>query len=110
MNCLTKMFNLDDITNENNKEHNEKSPYIPDHPYRILIVGGSGSAKTNTWHNLIKEQDDIDKLYLYAKDLSQTKYQFLIEKHENVGFRHLNDTKTFLEYSKTMDDVYENSR
>ena len=66
------MFNLDDITNENNKEHNEKWPYIPDHLYRILIIGGSGSGKTNALLNLIKEQDSdslIDKIYLYAKDL-----------------------------------------
>ena len=51
------MINLDSITNENNKEHNEKQPYIPDHPYRILIIGGSGSGKTNTLINLIKEQE-----------------------------------------------------
>ena len=63
------MFNLDDITNENNKEHNKKWPFIPDHPYRILIIGGSGSGKTLL--NLINEQDDIDKIYLYAKDLSE---------------------------------------
>ena len=79
------MINLDSITNENNKEHNEKWPYIPDHPYRILIIGGSGSGKTNALLNLIKEQDDIDKIYLYAKDLSEPKYEFLIKKHENVG-------------------------
>ena len=48
------MINLDSITNENNKEHNEKWPHIPDHPYRIIIVGGSGSRKTKTLHNLIK--------------------------------------------------------
>ena len=59
-----KMINFNSITNENNKEHNEKWPYIPDHPYRILIIGGSGSGKTNTLLNLINEQNDIDKIYL----------------------------------------------
>ena len=69
-----KMINLDSITTENNKEHNEKWPYIPDHPYRIFIIGGSGSGKPITLLNLIKEQDNddlIDKIYLYAKDLSE---------------------------------------
>ena len=75
---ITKRFNLDGITNENNKEHNKKQPFIPDHPYRTLIIGGSGWGKTNTLLNLIKEQDDISKIYLYAKDLSEPKYQFLI--------------------------------
>ena len=65
------MINLDSITNENNKEHNEKWPYIPDYPYRIVIIGGSGLGKTNALLNLIKEQEDIDKTYLYAKDLSE---------------------------------------
>ena len=51
------MFNVDNITNKNNKDHNSKWPYIPDHPYRMLIIGGSGSGKTNTLLNLIKEQD-----------------------------------------------------
>ena len=76
------MINLDSITNENNKEHNEKWPFIPYYPYRILIIGGSGSGKTNALLNLIKEQDDIDKIYLYAKDLSEPKYEFLIKKRE----------------------------
>ena len=56
------MINLDDITNKNNKEHNEKWPYIPDHPHWILIIGGSGSGKTNSLLNLIKEQDNDDLL------------------------------------------------
>ena len=62
------MINFDDYINENNTEHNEKWPYIPDHPYRILIIGGSGSGKTNALLNLINKQPDIDKIYLYAKD------------------------------------------
>ena len=102
------MINLDDITNENNKEHNEKWPYIPDHPYRILIIGGSGSGKTNALLNLIKEQDDIDKIYLYAKDLSEPKYEFLIKKRKDVGIKYCNDPNAFIECSNTMDDVYEN--
>ena len=61
------MFNLNDITNENNKKHKKKWPFIPDHPYRILIIGGSGSAKPNALLNLIIQQDDIDKIYFYAK-------------------------------------------
>ena len=83
------MVNLDDIRRENNKEHNEKWPYIPYHPYRILTIGGSGSGKTNTLLNLIKEQDDIDKIYLYAKNLSKPKYQLLIKNREDAGMRHL---------------------
>ena len=58
------MINLDSATNENNKEHNEKWPFIPDHPYRILIIGDYGSGKTNALFNLIKEQDSIGKIYL----------------------------------------------
>ena len=60
------MINLDSITNENNIEHNKKWLYIPDHLYRILIIGGSGSGKTIALLNLIKEQDNIEKIYLYA--------------------------------------------
>ena len=58
--------------------------------------------------NLIKEQDDIDKIYLYAKDLSEPKYEFLVKRGENAGKRHLNDPNAFVECSNTMDDVYEN--
>ena len=102
------MINLDSIINENNKKHNEKWPYIPDHPCRILIIGGSGSGKTNALINLINEQNDIDKIYLYAKDLSELKYEYLIKKREDVGIRHVNNSNAFIECSGTMNDVYEN--
>ena len=102
------MINLDDITNENNKEHNEKWPYIPDQPYRNLIIGGSGSGKTNALLNLINKQNDIDKISLHAKDLSKSKYEILIKKRENAGTKYLNDPNAFIEFSNTMDYVYEN--
>ena len=105
------MINLDSITIENNKEHNEKWPYIPDHPYKILVIGASGSGKTNALINLIYEQDKrefIDKIYLYARDLNEPKYQFLIKKREDAEIRYLNDPNAFIERSNTMDDIYEN--
>ena len=102
------MINLDNIVNDNNKKHNEKWPYIPDHPYRILIICGSGSGKTNTLLHLINEQRDIDKIYLCAKDLSESKYEHLINNRENAGIKHLNDSKAFIDCSNTMNDVYEN--
>ena len=58
--------------------------------------------------NLIKEQDDIDKIYLYAKDLSEPKYEFLIRKHEDVEIKYCNDPNVFTECSNRMDDVYQN--
>ena len=81
------MINFDDYTNENIVEHSSKWPYIPDHPYRILMIGGSGSGKTNALLNLINNQPDIDKIYLYAKDPYEKKYQYLINKCENVGLK-----------------------
>ena len=102
------MINFDNYTNENKTEHNPKWPHIPDHSYRIFIVGGSGSGKTNALVNLINNQPDIDKIYLYAKDPYGTKYQYLINKHENVGLDHLKDPRAFMEYSNDMQDVYKN--
>ena len=102
------MFNLDNITSENNKEHNEKWSFIPDHPYRILLIGGSGSGKTKALLNLISQQDDIDKIYLYAKDLSEPKYELLIKKCEDAGTKHLNDPNALIQCSNTINDVYEN--
>ena len=69
---------------------------------------GSKSGKTNVLLNLINSQSDIDKIYLYARDLFQTKYQFLFNKRESTGLKHLNDRKAFIEYSIDMQDVYKN--
>ena len=63
------MIKFDDYTNENKTKHSPDWPYIPYHSYRILIIGGSESGKTNTLLNLIEKQPDIDKIYLYAKIL-----------------------------------------
>ena len=100
------MINFDDYTNENKTEDNSNWSYTPDHPYRILIVGGSESGKTNALLNLTNNQPDIDKIYLYAKDPYEAKYQYLINKRKKVGLDHFNDPKAFIEFSNDMQDVY----
>ena len=102
------MIKFDYYTNENKTEHNSKWPHIPDEPYRILIIGGPGSEKTNALLNLIKNQPDIDKTYPHAKDPYEAKYQYLINKRGKVGLDHFKDPKAFMEYSNDMQDVYKN--
>ena len=102
------MISFDNYTSENKTIHNKNWPYIPNHPYRILIIGGSGSGKTNLLLNLIENQPDIDKIYLYAKDPYESKYQYLINKRESAGINHFNNPKAFIDYSNDMDDVYKN--
>ena len=102
------MINLDSITNESNKKHNEKWPLIPDHPHRILIIGGSGSGKANTLLNLISQHYAIDKMHLYAEDLCEPKHEFLIKKREDAGAKHFSNVNAFIECSNTMDGIYEN--
>ena len=101
------MINFDNYVNENKTKHKNNWPYIPDHPYRILIIGGSGSGKTNLLLNLIENQPDIDKIYLYAKDPFESKYQYLINKREGVGINHFKYPKAFIEYSNDM-HLYKN--
>ena len=103
------MINFDDYTYENKTEQNPKWLYTPDHPYRILTIGGSGSRKTNVLLNLIENQPDIDKIYLYAKDPYEEKYQYLINIREKVGIDHFVDPKAFTEYSNDMQDVYKDT-
>ena len=102
------MINFDEYVNENKTEHNKNWPYIPDHPYRILMIGGSGSVKTKVLLNLIENQPGIDKIYLYAKDPYEAKYQHLINKIEGLGINHFNNPKAFIEYSNDMQNVYKN--
>ena len=99
------MFNLGAITNKSNKDDDKKWLY------RILIIGLSGLGKTNELLNIIQKQDNeslIDKIYLYAKDLSEPKYEFLIKKREDAGMKKSDDPSAFIECSNTMDDVYSN--
>ena len=95
------MINFDDVTKENIKERSPNWSQVSDHPYRILTIGGSGSGKT--------EKPDIDKIYLCAKDPSEAKCQFLITKREDVGTKHFNNSKAFIEQSNAIDDIYKNS-
>ena len=96
------MFNFDDITNENKTERNPKSPYIPYHLCKILIAGGLRSGETSALLNLISNRADIDKIYLYAKDPYEVKYQYLINNLEKIRLKHYDDPKAFIEYSNDM--------
>ena len=103
------MIYFHNYVNENETKHNKNWPYIPDYPYRILIIGGSGSGKINLLLNLIENQPHIDKIYLYAKDPYESKYQYLIIiKREVVGINPFNDLKAFIDCSNDMNDVYKN--
>ena len=99
------MFNFDYVTNEDIKEQNPNWPEIPDRGYRILIIGGCGSGKTNAQLNLIDNEPDIDKTYLYVKDPSETKYK-LIMNQGNTRLKYFDDSKAFIEYSVDIDDIY----
>ena len=88
------------------KELNPNLQKISDHPYRILKVGGSRYGKTNALLNLINHEQNIDKIYLYAKDPYYPKYQLLINKRENADLKYLNESKAFIKSSNYMDDIY----
>ena len=90
------MFNCDYVTNENIKKHNPNWTEIPDHPYRILTIRGSRSGKTNALLNLINNEPDIDRIYLYAEDRYEEKYQLLINRRENPDLKYFNDSNLLL--------------
>ena len=99
------MLNLDKFVSKKSNDENW--------PFRMLIIGPSGSGKTNTLLHLIQnlkktKTTPADKIYLYAKDLSEPKYEFLINSRKNAGIKHFNDPTEFIEYSNDMKDVFTN--
>ena len=99
------MLNLDNIVS--NKNENKDNNW----PFRMLIIGPSGSGKTNTLLHLIQNLNKttpVDKIYLYAKDLTEPKYEFLINNRKNAVIKHFNDSTAFIEYSNDTDDVFTN--
>ena len=91
------MFNLDCITEKDSNK---------DWFYKKLIIGPSGSRKTYYLLNSIKKDKNIvDKMYLYAKDLEETKYKLLINKREKAGINSNNDPSAFIEYSNSIDNI-----
>ena len=95
------MLNLDSIVSNKNISSSEDKNW----PFRMLIIGPSGSGKTNTLLHLINNLHPIDKIYLYAKDIHEPKYEYLINKREQAGIKNLNDPHAFIEYSDDMSDV-----
>ena len=107
------MINFDDVIRENIKEHNANWLDIPDYLYKLLIAGGSGSGKKNALLNLINHEPGIDKIFLYAKDSYEGKYQFfninfLINKQKSEGLKHFNGSKAFIQYWNNMNNIYKN--
>ena len=98
------MLNLGNIVSNKNMSSSGDNNW----PFRMLIIGPSGSGKTNTLLHLRNDLHPIDKIYLYAKDLREPKYEYLINKREQVGIKNLNDPHAFIEYSDDMNDVLDN--
>ena len=96
------MLNLDNIVSNKNMSSSEDNNW----PFRMLIIGLAGSSKTNTLLHLINDLHPIDKIYLYAKDINEPKYEYLINKREQAGIKNLNDPHAFIEYSDDMNDVF----
>ena len=105
---MASFINFDDIVNEEKIQHNPDWPYTPDTPFRLMIVGSSGSGKTNALFNLINRIPTIDKIYLYVKDPSESKYKHLIDKREKVGIKHFKDPKAFVEYDSHINNILNN--
>ena len=95
------MLNLDNIVSNKNTSSSEDSNWS----FRMLIIGPSGSGKTNTLLHLINNLHPIDKIYLYAKDIHEQKYEYLINKREQAGIKNVNDPHAFIEYSDDMNVV-----
>ena len=102
------MLNLDNIVsnkNENKDTIGSSSSKRNNWPFRMLIIGPSGSGKTNTLLHLMNNLHPIDKIYLYAKDINEPKYEYLINKREQAGIKNLNGPHAFMECSDDMDDL-----
>ena len=89
--------------------HNLHWAYIFKLPYKILVIGGSGSVKTNFLMNLTKyRQADFDKIYLYIKDVFESKYQLRTREERKQGLKNFKNSKAFIDYSQTTNNIYEN--
>ena len=109
------MLNLDRIVSNKNTSSSEDTTESSfsernNWPFRMLIIGPSGSGKTNTLLHLINNLHLIDKIYLYAQDIHQPKYEYLINKREQAGIKNLNDPNAFIEYSDDMNDVLDEKK
>ena len=97
------MLNLDNIASKDTT--GSSSSESNDWPFRMLIIGPSGSGKINTLLHLTNNLHPIDKIYLYAKDIHEPKYEYLINRREQAGIKNLDDPKAFIEYSDDMNDA-----
>ena len=95
------MLNLDNIVSNRNMSSSEDNNW----PFRMLIIRPSGSGKTNTLLHLITNLHPIDKIYLYAKDIHEPKYEYLINKREQAGIKNLNNRHAFIKCSDNMNDA-----
>ena len=105
---IYKTLNLDNIVINKNENKDTTGSSSLEHntwPFRMLIIGPSGSGKTNVLLHLINNSHPIDKIYLYAKDLHEPKYEYLINKREETGIKNFIDAHAFIDYSDDMNEV-----